>query len=189
MLNLGLVYQRSFDITGKNDKRFETLDATGFVILTNDLVTNQDLAFSMPSYIGFGTSYQILNKFMLGLDVKSTNWSSAGSSTDDFINTTKWSFGAQWIPDYSSVNSYWKRASYRIGFNFDKLPYKVSDQTIREFGINFGSSLPVGLSSLDFAFKYGILGTTDNDLIRENYFKIVIGATINDRWFVKRRYD
>jgi hypothetical protein len=42
---------------------------------------------------------------------------------------------------------------------------------------------------MDIGFKYGVRGTLDNELIRENYFQIVLGATINDRWFIKRRYD
>ena len=69
-------------------------------------------------------------------------------------------------------------------------PYVVNDITINDFGINFGASLPVsGFSSIDLAAKFGRLGTTDNGLIKESYYQIVIGATINDRWFIKRKYD
>jgi len=39
------------------------------------------------------------------------------------------------------------------------------------------------------AFKIGQLGETNNGLIKETYFKVVLGATINDRWFIKRKYD
>jgi hypothetical protein len=66
----------------------------------------------------------------------------------------------------------------------------VNDTEINDFGINFGASFPTGgYSSMDASFKIGSRGTTDNNLIRENYMQFVIGATINDRWFIKRRYD
>ena len=76
-----------------------------------------------------------------------------------------------------------------MGVSLTELPYKINGQTIREFGINFGGSLPFGVSSLDLAFKYGGLGTTNNDLVRETFFRVVIGATINDKWFRKRTYN
>jgi hypothetical protein len=66
----------------------------------------------------------------------------------------------------------------------------VNNQQINDLGVSFGLSLPVSLaSSLDMAFKVGQNGTLANDLIRERYFKITIGATVNDRWFVRRKYD
>ena len=77
-----------------------------------------------------------------------------------------------------------------MGLSMRQLPYLENNTEINDFGINFGVSFPVsGYSSLDAAFKYGFRGTTDNNLIQERYFQVVIGATINDRWFIKRRYD
>ena len=35
----------------------------------------------------------------------------------------------------------------------------------------------------------GIRGTTDSNLIRENYFRVVFSVSINDRWFQRFRYD
>ena len=91
---------------------------------------------------------------------------------------------------YDNVSSFWKRAKYSAGFNYHKLPYIVNNQALIDFGINFGASLPVnGYSSLDLAFKWGQLGETTNGLIKETYYKVVLGATINDRWFIKRKYD
>ena len=105
-------------------------------------------------------------------------------------NTLTLGTGLEFIPDYSSVNSYLKRTSYRLGLNMRQLPYLENNTEINDFGINFGASFPVsGYSSLDAAFKYGFRGTTDNNLVQERYFQVVIGATINDRWFIKRRYD
>ncbi len=183
LINFGLIYQLSKDLNGSRD---QVVESTG---LERDVVTNEQFAFGLPSSIGFGTSYQIGRKIVIASDLTFSNWSNAGTEEDNFVNTTKFGIGGEWTPDYSSVNNYWKRVTYRFGISTGQLPYEVSNQSIKEVGINFGATLPVRLSNLDLGFKYGRLGTLSNDLVRETYFRFVIGATINDRWFVKRRYD
>jgi len=41
---------------------------------------------------------------------------------------------------------------------------------------------------LNFGFEIGQRGTTINNLIQENYFKIYFGISIYEWWFIKRRY-
>jgi hypothetical protein len=184
ILNFGLAYELGNDLNGSRDQTMQTS-----VLAERDVAKNEPFTFGLPSSIGFGTSYQVMNKLTLGADISLTNWSGAGTTEDNFNNTLKVGFGAELVPDYANVNSYYKRLAYRAGVSFGELPYSVNGNQIKEVGINFGGSLPVGISSLDWAVKYGRLGTLNNDLVRETYFRIVIGASINDRWFIKRRYD
>jgi hypothetical protein len=37
--------------------------------------------------------------------------------------------------------------------------------------------------------QYGQMGTTANNLVKENYWRINFGFTFCDRWFQKYRYD
>ena len=70
--------------------------------------------------------------------------------------------------------------------------YVVNGEQLKDNGITFGLGLPMKWSfpnSINLAFTAGKLGTTDNDLIQENYFKGAIGFTLNDRWFIKRKID
>ena len=70
------------------------------------------------------------------------------------------------------------------------MPYLVQNNAIKEFGINFGASFPVaGLSTLDLAVKFGERGTNENGLVHESFMQIVLGLTVNEKWFIKRRYD
>ena len=128
---------------------------------------------------------------MVGLDVNYGQWAgSTNESNAELQNTLGFAIGGQFIPDMRDVNRYFQRVMYRGGFNYDQLPYVINGKEINEFGINFGASFPTnGVSSLDAAFKYGWRGTVENSLIRETFFQFVLGLTINDRWFVKRRYD
>jgi hypothetical protein len=69
-------------------------------------------------------------------------------------------------------------------------PFHVNDTQIRDLGVNVGFTLPMNnFSSMNLALEAGVRGTTDNDLIRENYFKAALGISFNDRWFVRRKFD
>jgi hypothetical protein len=44
-------------------------------------------------------------------------------------------------------------------------------------------------SMVNFAVEWGQRGTTDRSLLLENYWNFKLGFTLNDRWFIKRKYD
>lgn len=188
LVHLGLTYAPKSSINGTEERFLNRLSSSSNEIETIDLGSS-DIPFEFPSSYGFGVSYERTRLYKIGIDLQYDQWSQI-SSNESFNDFTKVAIGGEWIPDFDNVNSYFSRVQYRMGFNYQKLPYIVSGETLNDFGINFGASLPVGgASSLDLGFKYGNLGKVTENLIRETYFKIVVGATINDRWFVKRRYD
>jgi hypothetical protein len=51
--------------------------------------------------------------------------------------------------------------------------------------------LPLGgtFSNLNIGVEYGQKGTTKANLVRENYTNVVMSLSLNDKWFVKRKYD
>lgn len=176
-INLGLIFSPSSEV-----KRT--------ILLEDTVDTSFERRLDLPKNVGFGISYEKTNYYTIGIDIENSYWKNSSTEATEFNDSFKFSIGGSLIPSYSSVNSYFSRARYSVGFNYQKLPYIVESQGLTDFGINFGASLPIsGFSSVDMAFKVGQLGETRNGLIKETYFKIVLGATINDRWFIKRKYD
>jgi hypothetical protein len=187
-LNYGIIYSSKNSLNGTSRETLTRLTNSSEEIDEIE-VSSGKIGRALPQVLGFGVSFQKLDRYTIGVDVETQAWSDV-SKTETFNDLFKLSVGANWIPDARSVNSYFERTRYYVGFNYQKLPYIVNNQALTDFGINFGASLPVsGYSSIDLAFKVGKLGETNNGLIKENYFKVVIGATINDRWFIKRKYD
>jgi len=186
-LNLGAIYSPRSELNGSSSISLVRLLPNREV---ENPVSNSSINRDLPHSFGLGASYQVLNVITIGLDFETQQWKNVAQSGDSFTNFSKIALGVDFVPDYDDVNSYFQRARYAFGINRTRLPYKVNNQTLTDFGINFGASFPVsGFSSLDLAFKIGRLGEAGNGLIRENYFKVVLGATINDTWFIKRRYD
>ena len=191
--NVGLVFKNSTDLNTTRLVRLERQRFTGAAIPGDTLVNNAKGTFSLPSEIGIGFSYEFVANYLISLDVKRQNWTQFASSEangEEYRSSLTIGAGMEFIPDYTSVSSYFKRIRYRFGLNYQQLPYVINGNTINDFGINFGWSLPFNnVSGIDFAFKLGQRGTKSNDLIRERYFKFIFGATINDRWFIRRRYN
>ncbi|MEM6643204.1 MAG: hypothetical protein AAF616_09515 [Bacteroidota bacterium] len=186
--NFGATYSPSTDFNGTSRLSLSTI-SSGSEINERE-VSNTSIDRKLPQTFGLGASYQKINNITIGLDWELQEWKNVARPNDAFDNFSKIALGIDWIPDFDDVNSYFQRARYAFGVNRTRLPYVVNGQSLTDFGINFGASFPVsGFSSVDVAFKIGQLGESGNGLIRENYFKVVLGATINDRWFIKRRYD
>ena len=98
------------------------------------------------------------------------------------------SFGGYFIPDSSSLVSYWKRVKYRFGIKNDKKSIIVNNLPVNQFSLNLGLGLPIsGLSKANLGLEIGKIG--NDDLIKENYFSLRLGLSLNDVWFVKRKYN
>ncbi|MFY0600819.1 MAG: hypothetical protein JXR03_14185 [Cyclobacteriaceae bacterium] len=191
-LNLGATYSISNELSGSRDIFFERQTLNGISVDQQEISTNESANFELPITVGFGISYEKLAHYKVGLDIRTQRWSETSTQEpgEIFRNASSLSLGAEYTPNYQNVKNYFARAKYRLGFSYKESPYILNDKKINDFGINFGLALPmINASSLDLGFKFGVKGTTKNDLIRENYFQFVLGATMNDRWFIKRRYD
>lgn len=99
-------------------------------------------------------------------------------------------FGGFYVPDHTSFK-YFQRITYRAGVRMEDTGMVVNNTEIDNFGITFGVGLPLGrsFSNVNLGFEFGKRGTTDADLIEEEYFKINIGLSLNDQWFRKAKIN
>ena len=105
---------------------------------------------------------------------------------DKFSNI---SVGGFFTPNMNSISSYFNRVTYRAGFNYQKTGLVVNETDINEYGISFGVSLPIGLklSNVNLGFELGKRGTTDNNLVEEQFFNFRLSLSLNDKWFRKQK--
>lgn len=189
-INYGVTYRLDGRLNGTENVTLQRRTVSGGLIQSVDVREGEDIGTTLPSQLNFGVSYQDANKLDLGIDISYGLWGGTDGLDIETKDALSLILGGTYTPDYKSVNRYLERVIYKFGFAYRQLPYIVNAREINDFGINFGASFPVsGLSSVDTSFKFGVRGTTDNNLIRESYFQFILGLTINDRWFVKRRYD
>lgn len=168
--------------------------------LTEDFDTRettiQDTDFSLPSSVSLGLGIGESKKWFLGAEYKvgeTSNFFNNSFRTNGvrFLDSDTYTLGGFYIPNYNSVTSYFERVTYRAGFRYQELGLRISNQDISEFGISFGVGLPArrNISNLNLTFEYGQRGTTEANLVQEDFFNVGISLSLNDIWFLKRKFN
>jgi hypothetical protein len=131
-------------------------------------------------FIGFQYESKLSSNFEnVFLDTQNVSYRDANSL----------SIGGYIIPDSSSLISYWKRVKYRFGIKNEKKSIIVNNLPINHFSLNLGLGLPIaGLSKANLGLEIGKVGD-NNSLVKENYFALRLGLSLNDVWFIKRKYN
>jgi hypothetical protein len=150
----------------------------------------------LPSKITFGLGIGQNKKWMLGSEVTFQQNSRFGNRTDDISNVIyrdaiKYSLGGYFIPDASAFSNYLKKITYRGGFRYEKTGMTINNQDLKDYAFSAGLGLPLGgaFSNLNIGVEYGRRGTAKALLVEENYTNLLLSLSLNDRWFIKRKYD
>lgn len=149
---------------------------------------------TMPLMYSVGFQLADSNKWMIGVDFSGINWSNyQGLGRVDSVAdmSYKLGVGGEYTPDASSLRKYFNRVSYRLGFYYGKDYVYVRNTPINYYAVTFGFALPFKrfTDRINTAFEIGQRGTETNGLFRETFFKCSVGISLNDKWFIKRRYD
>lgn len=182
-------------------------DQDGFALIPQGLGAGVGL-----DWVWYNKKDNFYRTLFMGLDYTQDNWSDFElnfadvNSFEEIVNTDKLTFGLEYLPNSGSINkqeidSYFQACTYRLGLSTSTLNLSINDEAITENGINLGISLPLihnlklrsSDSHIDISASYGTRGTTDNNLIKEDYLRIMLGVSFHptslDRWFRKRKYD
>jgi len=212
-LNLGMFYERQ--ITEKlnfyssinyipqtklNVSNSRNIGLFTFTPSGDEFITqSQDIAIPdseiiIPSRLSISNGIGQKYKWMIGAEVSFANTGAKNNFFSENLNATyknsqRYIVGGYYIPKYDSFNSYFSRVVYRAGFRYDTNGLVINNQTIKDYGMNFGLGLPLGVSKIDIGFEFGKQGTTSNGLIEENYFNLSIGLSLSDKWFRKSLID
>ncbi len=146
----------------------------------------------LPWTAGGGITFQKTDKFLITVDYRYQNWKSyqAFGSSDSLANSYQFSVGGEIIPNADNYGNYLARVRYRLGFFFDRTYLQLRGRQLNEYGISLGFGLPLrGMKTMmNIGGQFGARGTVQGDLIRETYFKFVLGFSIYEHWFHKRKY-
>ena len=195
--SLGLTYDQSVRLRGKQTlfirSIMETMDTdVEYLIDTVKYKVDGNARLTMPQGFGFGFALQKDNRWTFAADFNWTQWShfSREGVTESLNDSWRLAAGFEFMPTYSSVSNYFRRAHYRVGANFERGFLCLNDHYINKVGITAGVSLPLprSFSKVNLAVEVGQYGTKQDGLIQEQYLKFDIGVSVFERWFIKRKY-
>ncbi|MEN3325010.1 hypothetical protein VP395_14825 [Mariniflexile soesokkakense] len=200
----GLTYTPKSNLASKNERSISTVivSSTGTETVYNTVGTDLEALglletdLVLPSKFSIGAGIGKPRKWFVGVESeyqKTSDFSNDlyTSTAVKYENATSVSIGGFYIPQYNSFTSYFKRAVYRAGIHFENTGLNIENESINEFGMSFGVGLPVGsfFSNANLGLELGKRGTTNSNLIQENFINFQISLSLNDRWFQKRKYD
>lgn len=191
-LSLGAIYDFATRASSSLEKNFYSVNSISGDTVALAVLDSKKGKLELPLGFGGGISFAKDRKWAIGVDYYYQDWSTfrslnqAETNADNLGASWRLSLGGEYTPDYISLN-FFKRVTYRVGLS--QAPFFANGKEVDDFGINFGMSLPSGRSSIDLAFKAGQRGAIAENGLKENYFKVYLGVTLNDQWFIKRKFD
>ena len=98
--------------------------------------------------------------------------------------------GFEIVPNRNDIRYYFRRCAYRGGVYYDRSNYKINGNPVDGYGLTLGLTLPVyrWYNGISLGVDLGQKGSLKNNLVRERYFRFMIGFNIHDIWFQKTRY-
>lgn len=191
--NFGAVYDFQAKLNTDYLQTLVRYNGSGSAISTDTLYSESSGRTTIPSVAQVGVSFGKGNTWVFGIDGRFTDYSNLSFYRKPLENAQKgWrvAAGLELTPNPNALSSYLKVITYRAGVSLEEYPYLVNSKALRDFGTNFGLSLPVARGcSVDLSGRWGNRGSLTDNTITEKYFKLYFGVTFNDRWFIKRRFD
>ena len=182
------------EIKAKRSNLVETFEYSGEYEIVKDTFVNSVVKGDMilPRYTNFGLSYT-RDKWLFVFDYSTQNWSEYEllGESDSLVNSKRISGGFQFTPDISSVNQFYKRCHYRLGIALNTTPLQINNTQLEDKSISFGLGIPIkkNRSTYDLSIIFGQRGTTNNNLLKENYVRIGLNMSFEGIWFVKQKYN
>lgn len=196
--SVGAVYGLSSDLNGTRRTILQRRE-----VLTDRLLQESTLqdsirgTVSIPQYLSVGLGIDNGKNWVVGLDFSPHNLSMLRSfeGQQDLADSYRVGLGGEFTPNMMSLDNYFQRLTYRLGFTYARMPWVTNGNSLDDMAISWGATLPVGRMSalqrsfVNLGFAVGRRGNLSDNPIRETYFRMQVGLSLNNRWFIKRMLE
>jgi hypothetical protein len=157
-------------------------------IIGTDTVSIGNTKTKLPFRIGAGLSFTS-GKYLFLVDYLYQPWSQfrySNLAIEELRDAQKISAGFEYQVSSEPSSGFWRQVIYRAGISYEETQYKVKGKGINQFSVTGGFAIPLEYgSSVDLAVEYGMRGTTELNLIKENFFKLNISVNFGELWFFR----
>ncbi|TDE45427.1 hypothetical protein E0I26_05595 [Flavobacterium rhamnosiphilum] len=194
-----LTYSLESTLMSKNTRNISTVifDSDFDLVVVDPLDDiKTEVKMTMPSKIALSAGIGEARKWIVGGKISYGKTSGQSNDYNDEANIGygkygSVSLGGYYIPNYNSFTSYAKRIVYRAGLKYEKTGLVINSESINDMGLTLGLGFPItgSFSNVNFGFELGKKGTTKANLVQENYANLSVSFSLNDQWFVKRKFN
>lgn len=203
-LTVGLTYGLGHKLNSDPSCMIISTNTTTSVADTTSFTVNNGL--EIPTYYGAGLAWNHNNRLKIGADFTCQKWGDVKFPVYSVVNN---------VPSYSLTDKYYKdrykltvggefcnnemsrkfldRIRFRAGASYASSYYKINGQDgPDEISVSVGFGIPIinaynNRSILNISGQW--VHSEATGLLKENTFRINIGITFNERWFMKWKVD
>jgi len=178
--------------------RYYASGGSEYIIDTTGVADDVEGTVSLPMSISGGFLLSRDQKWSFGADFKMQDWSDfkAFGESDSLKNSISINAGFSYSPAKKSSTKFSTRKTWYGGFHYDQTYLSLKGEELSKIGISFGCSWPLKSiyprlqrSVITTGIEFGKMGTTNQNLIEENYIRFVFGISLKERWFEKKKYN
>ncbi len=194
---IGLTYANKFNVSSKTSYISKTVSGgqNGSVEQVMDTIEYRPEVkgdIVLPAKFGLGFIVKQEDRWLIGAEMEWQKWDEfeVHDVKDSLVNSWRVALGGEFTPKHTNISSLFRRLTYRGGVRYNQSYLSFYGKPITEFGISFGFGVPLKNSKtgIDLGVEIGRRGTTDNNLIQENFVNFSLGVSIQENWFQKRKY-
>lgn len=165
---------------------------------TVQLLNEVKAPLTLPAMHGIGIAIRKGTKLNILADFETQLWSGFSyiGESSALQDMKRVSLGIEYIPNKLTnlKAEKWKRIQFRAGAHYSDGNLLINNSRVNEVGVSLGLGLPVAngrgfFNTFNISSEFSQLGTTDNNLVKQQYIRVKLGFTFNDRWFQKYKYD
>ena len=141
----------------------------------------------------------VFELWSLGVEYTSTKWQNYryyNKPDNALSNSWMLKIGGQISPNPQATRNYLNNVNYRFGVNYGKDYINADGNGLKTVSASLGAGFPIRkwrayetqYTVIQTAFQFGKRGSSVNN-ITESFFQFTFGLSLNDNWFIKRKYD
>lgn len=203
---LGLTYGLGHDIGGKS-YLYTQLINSGTVQSADTLVAEN--AWSLPHTYGAGLTWEHGKGLRIGVDYTLQQWSKAKQPIHDqsrpegqqyygaaqgYDDVNRFTVGAEYVKDPNGL-TWASRVRYRAGFSYGNNYTRINGgKAPKNYLASLGVALPIiniynNRTFVNVGVQYERVQPQMPGQLTENYFRINLGISFNERWFMKWKVE
>jgi hypothetical protein len=193
----------NYSLGGTYSAKAALLAASTKLVLNNDSVAiqniqNQEGYMYLPQAWGAGFLLGYKQKYSIVADYRYQNWNGVANLNTypgqgySIASSERGSVGFEISKKKTFYNTRVELSYIQTGVYYENSYLQINGKQIKDYGITAGFGVNSIKSPLAYniIFQYGVRGTTQNDLIRENYADVTFVINFGQIWFTKgKKFD
>lgn len=158
---------------------------------SNMINETQNTTITLPAKYGIGMEYILKPRLKIGADFLYQDWEQGYKIESEKVDTYQDKFyrfgmGIERTQSKQRFTNLTEQMDFRAGLFYGNLNQTSKNNSVTEYGISFGFSLPVirFISTLDVSGKIGRRGDTSKNAFQETFYSLGITFSATELWFV-----